>query len=96
MSDEHTQMKHHMIFVTFNFFLAAKDFAKTPEVDADAGETQPGFIQWLTMPSRMARGFYDHFQTSGQCIRPAIRSSPNLKVSLTVSPSPSAVNFGRV
>ena len=26
------------------FLLAARDFAKTPEVDADAGETQPGFI----------------------------------------------------
>ena len=24
-------------------FWTAKDFSKTPEVDADAGETQPGF-----------------------------------------------------
>ena len=37
------------------FFLgAAKDFVKTPEVVANAGETQPAVMQWLTMPSRMA------------------------------------------
>ena len=28
----------------FDFFWHAKDFANTPKVDADAGETQPGFI----------------------------------------------------
>ena len=32
-------------------FWHAKDFAKTPEIDANAGETQPEFIRWLMVPS---------------------------------------------
>ena len=37
----------------------ANDFAKTPEVEADAEEIQPGFKRWFTMPPRMPRCFGD-------------------------------------
>ena len=40
----------------------AEDFAESPEVDADAGETQPGFRQWLMMRSWMAQCFYDRLR----------------------------------
>ena len=46
--------------------MAAKDFAKSPKVDADVGETQPGFIQWLMMCSRMARCVYDDFAITSE------------------------------
>ena len=43
-------------------FWHTKDFVKSPKLDADAGETQPGSIWWLMMRLWMA-----HFGTSGQC-----------------------------
>ena len=42
-------------------FWHAKDFPMSPEVDAIAGEIQPGFIRWLPMHSRMSQCFYDVF-----------------------------------
>ena len=45
-------------------FWHTKDCAKTPEIDAGEGETQPGFIRWLTMHSRMTRFFNDVFSKS--------------------------------
>ena len=50
----------------------AKDFPKTPEVDADAGETQPEFILCLTMPSWMAHCFHNVF----------LQSRPNFRIAL--------------
>ena len=52
--------------------MAAKDFAKTPKVDGDEGETQPGFIYIIALTIGLMfydvlRCFYNHFQTSGQC-----------------------------
>ena len=37
----------------------AKDFPMSSEVDAEVGETQPGFIRWLAMHSRMSQWFYN-------------------------------------
>ena len=52
-------------------FLHAKDFPKTPEVDADARETQLEFIrctyEWPDVFTMFLQYFYDHFWTSGQC-----------------------------
>ena len=81
--------------------MEAKDYAKTPEVDADAGETQLGFIRWLMIPSQIARCFYDvfmmffyvHFRTSRQR-EAGTTITPNLKTLLTMCPS--EVNFGTV
>ena len=52
----------------------AKDFTKYPEVDADAGETQPGFIQWLIMRLRMAQCFYNAFMITCK-LRDSVRSA---------------------
>ena len=76
------------------FFLAATDFAKTPEVDADAGETQLGFPQkWLNILMM----FLDAFTINSKLqdsVKPALRSPPNLKISLVVCAS--GVNFRTV
>ena len=69
----------------------AKDFPMSPKVDANAGETQPGFMLWHMMRSRMSQCFYDvvwcfydHFWTLGEC-----------EACLIVCSS-SVVNFGTV
>ena len=76
-------------------FWTAEDFAKTPEVDADAGETQLGFIRWLTMPSWMAQCYYNVFMITSELrdsVRLELQSFLNLKISLIVCPS--GVNVG--
>ena len=72
-----------MIFASIS---TTKDFVKNRVV-----------IRWLRFPSRMARYFYNVCMITSKLrdsVRPAVRSHPNLKMSLFVCPS--AVKFGTV
>ena len=69
-------------------FWHAKDFTKTPEVEADAGETHLG-VHAIA---------YDAFMNDPMvllCFIMFSQSPPNLKISLIVV-CPSGVNFGTV
>ena len=79
------------------FLLAAKDFSKTPEVDAARDVLHPGFIGWLPMLSWMVRYLYDVLKITSELqdlVRAALQSPPKLKTSLIMCIS--GVNFGTV
>ena len=62
-----------------------KDFPKSSEVDAEAGEAQPEFIRWLMMPSQMAWCFHNVFMITSE-LRDSVRSAVALS-DLTRGPS---------